>query len=1232
MPLGDVAKKLNTSTLEQIAVKINDEFVDDWHAYEPKIGDKIEFYKVPGILNKIGRFFKKHIRTIATIAVVVAAPYAAGSLFTFGTAGYFAATAAFTLVGSLAINALIPPQDPGDVERSIGRIDEEKNYFISGAQNQIKPYGVIPKPLGTIRHFPPFAAEPYTYMKDDVQHIVMLVCWGYGPLDISNLKIGDNPITQYSGVQIQHKLSRNDAFPSLYPYDVFQDHSVGGVTLGTTSISRSTQTDCKSFTVEVIFPRGLVEYTDDGSLAERTVVLNLTYQTSGGAIHSASQTVTAKTTQPLRKTFTYTPSDGGDGKIFLVTIARSTAESTNTRVADEVQLASIITNQGRQPVNMDRIISGSTLQDLCLTAIDIPASGQIHSSVNTINAVVTSLASDYIVGSQTWRKKQPTNNPASLFRNVFEMAVIDADLELAINEENLAEWHVYCETHYLSFNLVVDYKTNYSKLLQDIARVGNATILVSNGEMLVKIDEETDEIAHHFTSRNSWDFHSETVYPKIPDVVRVRFQNEDKNYLLDEVLVYNNGKSASNALSFEVMEFRGVTNSSQAYALASKTLDRARIANTIYKLNVDAEHLLVKRGDRVRVTNTVLQEAITAGRITEITKTTPYTFKIDTDTTITGDDKVAEFRTQTGVYGPAWITIGADGLFTVPDDVPNWSNVNVGDLVVLGTVREAHTDCQVKEIARQENMNAELTLIDYYGTALNDHVPDNPPLGTRPESYVRSSSITFIGITTNSTTEVATTASTTRASGELLFYAPAVDAKGSSRRVEAEFKLASETTWRFLAQTSAATGFVAFTNLEVGSLYDFRLRSVNEEGISSSWVEQTYRIPIVRSGPPPVIPPVENVRLAGEYQINEYFGYHESPTANINIIWDPGSRQSDPRNPWIFSKYVVRIYNSFDATTPVRTAYPTTESFTYTLEMNKADNDGEGARALRVEVTQMSVDQFESSLSADGSSAIDVFKRNVRGAIKLDRIQATPTSITIGYDSLPATYSIRLYADPESRYRESPEIIFADQLVSSTNSTTFDISSLTDPQDYLFGICFYDELGPSSVAYLWFNLDDIGAFNLLLAPSPQAETIFLFASDYQGSNVSLTRNNTHTRWLAYEIEANTTYDIETIAGAEQFDRYLAYLYTIYLPTSTTDPYFLFSNSNDKAAAEGFSFAPLAESRFYMPNMNYFIERQAHFNPTGGSVHIRDFRPGGFYYNTLVSNDDFQFRPIYKTLL
>ncbi len=110
-----------------------------------------------------------------------------------------AANIGIQVVGSLIINAIAPIRpkennDPGT--------PNALNLF-SGGSNQIAKYAPIPVVLGKLRITPPAAAQQIVeYPNSDATRLNSIVAWGFGPLSVTDIQIGANPLSNYSDYKI----------------------------------------------------------------------------------------------------------------------------------------------------------------------------------------------------------------------------------------------------------------------------------------------------------------------------------------------------------------------------------------------------------------------------------------------------------------------------------------------------------------------------------------------------------------------------------------------------------------------------------------------------------------------------------------------------------------------------------------------------------------------------------------------------------------------------------------------------------------------------------------------------------------------------------------------------------------------------------------------------------------------------------------------------------------------
>jgi len=162
--------------------------MDMWHRVRPKEGSHVLI--TPRVQAPV-------LGAVLAAALPAVAGWAAGALFAVGTLAYSLAFAAFTIVGSLLINALIPPSAPP------APASGDFNFSITGISNAEARYGVYPTVLGRHQMYPPKTAKGYTEGEGEDIYYRGRFTFGYGPVALETLKIGTTPIWEFEGVELE---------------------------------------------------------------------------------------------------------------------------------------------------------------------------------------------------------------------------------------------------------------------------------------------------------------------------------------------------------------------------------------------------------------------------------------------------------------------------------------------------------------------------------------------------------------------------------------------------------------------------------------------------------------------------------------------------------------------------------------------------------------------------------------------------------------------------------------------------------------------------------------------------------------------------------------------------------------------------------------------------------------------------------------------------------------------
>lgn len=175
-----------------------------WKGLIPRIGDQIT---VRGDVHGDGGG-NKILRTVALVALAVAAPYAGAALAGaagFATTGIAAGvfTAGVMIGGSLLVNALIPLPKPVAPKLAQQNADAP-SYAISAASNRARPFEPMMFIFGQHKVYPDLAGNPHTFYQGDDQFLNQAFHFGVQPdITISDIRLGDTPITNYQGVDVQ---------------------------------------------------------------------------------------------------------------------------------------------------------------------------------------------------------------------------------------------------------------------------------------------------------------------------------------------------------------------------------------------------------------------------------------------------------------------------------------------------------------------------------------------------------------------------------------------------------------------------------------------------------------------------------------------------------------------------------------------------------------------------------------------------------------------------------------------------------------------------------------------------------------------------------------------------------------------------------------------------------------------------------------------------------------------
>lgn len=856
--------------------------------------------------------------------------------------GTFWSAAAGWLI-SFAINAI------GQALFGPSRIDREERsptLFISGARNDARPYQPIPLVLGEHRMVPPYGAAPYTEIDGEDQYLRILVVWGYGTVQLSELKIGNTLLTEFEDVEEEHDLDGSQTSMEKYPTVVSQDDLSGGLILTTTYQTRTTEPDTTEIGVDIAFLRGLGQLSG-ADVVGYIVNVEIEYRvfgSSGSWTSLANELIGGETTEPVRKGYRVSglTADRYDVRCRLndilyddynvtgaVTSGNSVQILENFRFqsSKNTPYVSIEDAETRTDIlsectwmNLKSYEGGGDVMPLpgiAKSAFRIRATDQLNNMVDEINAVVAVEAE--VWNGSSWGSATTTRNPAALFRHVLmgahnKKAVSSSE----INESHLGEWFDFCSTERFRYDAVIDYEASVYDILKDIAAAGRASPTFVDGKWDVIIQQPlTDEI-QLFTPRNTRGFSFSMPFNEIPHGLKIQYINRDAGYVEDEVIVYDDGFDESNASIFQTISFPGQTKFRNVYKLGRAFLAAARLRPETWFYEMDIENLRVTRGDLVRCQHDVLQVGQTAGRITAIS-----------GSTVTLDEAVTFVS---GTNYQAFIRESA-GTITVRDVVNPGSttvysielsggvgSAAVGDLLAFGeeTVRGI-----VASIEYLDDLAARIAIVPYdenFYTA-GDAIPNYSTVISTPvgRSFLGPAEPTIVQVLSDEKALDPTARGDIAPTIKVLVGVTAVGGPLNGQYqppayVQARWKREGQSneSFKYSDQVSFSAPIYCMAGIRPRKTYTLEVRAISEGGATSNWVRHSEGVTVVGLGAKP--PTVDKLTLTQHQEASFLEWAYPSIVADVigyEIRYHPDQGVTNWRSMSIISDDLPRGARSF---------------------------------------------------------------------------------------------------------------------------------------------------------------------------------------------------------------------------------------------------------------------------------------------------------------------------------
>ncbi|MDF3420144.1 phage tail protein [Sulfitobacter sp. KE29] len=813
-----------------------------WTQVRPKAGTQIVIRSIPG-----KDALRSVLLAVVSVAALAFAPAVAGFIGVTSKVGIALVGAGLSVAGQLLVNALIPPSMPDSGEK-------RNVYRIEGWRNEMRPGAPVPFALGRHRYAPPFAATSWTEVVGDFHYVRALFCFGYGPLRISDIRIGETPITDFEDVDIELREGRPDDEPlSLFPEQVLEETAgaelvrpfprdatgevIDGAESVETPVTRFTASNAARASVILGFQGGLFRIDSKGRLKGRNVLVRIRARLNGVGPWSDVATLDIygkKRESFLRQHSWELPSRGR----WQIEVTRLTDDNDSTQVSDKVVLAAVQSVRPEYPINLDK--------PLALAAVRVRATYQLNGPLNAFNALIEREGQVHDDGAWTmgYGRTPATAYLAALTgsQNPFPAAETEIDMD------QIADWHDWCIAKGLKYDRVHDVEESLGEMLMTICAAGRATPRHDGLRWGVVIDRPETLVIDHINPRNSAQFEWSRSYFNPPDGMRIRFLDETNNYEEAERVVPWPGHTGEVELT-ESLELPGKTDPAEIYIEARRRMyELIHRPDSLSAIQSGAARVAT-RGDLVMGSFDVLAQTQLAARVTSVSG---KLVELDEEALIP-EGYGMRFR----IYADADDVIGSSTLrgLTVTAE-PTRALVlkgtgempSVGEVVHIGPMATESLPLRVRGVEAAEDFHARLlmvaaapeidTLVDAEeAPAWDGRVGEEVDL-----TAVVPAAPVFLSILTGQV-------GTDTENGLQLILGPGAGSTATVTDYEIDHRLAGETVWSTVT-ISAAAGGASIEVYAAGAPVELRARAFANTTPS----DHTVIANVIIGGDDPAIP------------------------------------------------------------------------------------------------------------------------------------------------------------------------------------------------------------------------------------------------------------------------------------------------------------------------------------------------------------------------------------------
>lgn len=848
---------------------------EHWHEVVPE--NHLLIKRIPGDSDVL--------RTIGFIALAIFAPQIGASLtiaLAQSPAWSYFWTAATTITGSLALNALVPPALP-DVAGAGGIT---RLNAITGQSNQVASFSPIPKVYGTPTYYPPIPMTglPYTELVGEDQYLRMLVVLGSGPLEIGGItvgageslmtegsswtgdpiKIGGTAIDQFEDVEFEIgdpddvTLFTNTIVETSV--NVALDHDGDPTTEDQTidenvQVTQTTETDTDEVSGDIYFPQ-LYTVSGQGNTRYCTVNFQVHYSPAGAGSWTlgTSFSVSSIERKPIRRGFRFVLPSTGQWDI-RVTRDSTFYQQENTFFSDCTWTVLRSIKRNVRPFDVDNTV---------VMALRIRATDQLGGRIDRLSVTATGIVQAY--NGSTWAATA-TRSPIWAYVDMLTgNATRTAQALSKMDAAELLSHANWCATEGLYFDQVYDADGTVFDRAREALSAGLCSWHVTDTGLFSAIRDQAQTPKMVVTPRNSFDFSTEYRFPKLPHALRVQFMDATR-WEPTERIVYDDGYNADGsggntaATRFEQLQTVGVWDADQAWKIGRYHLAQLRLRPETHSWGQDIQHLAYTRGDTVELAHDVILVGLKWGRIKSITTNgSNEVTEAEVDELLlmeVGPSYALKIQRQDGTITTEAIDTVSPSTQTVTFTTPiaqhdygsgNETGIKVGDHFTFGESGSESFECKVTRVEPQGDFKARITAVpaaENIFDAWTGTIPTFDPVITEPinPDLLPPVQPSIVSVRSEAPpTAVGAPAVRMAVGFEMPAGLAGVTVEARVRNTETISGIGDVlTAWRIAASVPSDAGVLFVDEVEEGLTYLVQIRSRRGERVSSwtSSVEHT---------------------------------------------------------------------------------------------------------------------------------------------------------------------------------------------------------------------------------------------------------------------------------------------------------------------------------------------------------------------------------------------------------